>query len=213
MVVGSSTMPARYRHWYTQASAERHLEQRKGEGVVDGRGGGGAVLRPLHGLVHEVEAVRPGRLRLEGARALDEDVEELLEVLDVGGDRGVARRVDGLDVGADPESRLTSFPSFCAPLSEVAALFDSNLSRRSFLGQVVDSDLQRCTGFDSEHADLFLCHIFTQRPTTYRKIERSDGRGFGRQQLLADSIEIFISQEREKRDLSRPEIYKAFKPY
>ena len=51
---------------------ERHLEQRKGEETAHGRGGGG-VARPLHGLVHEVEAVRPGDLRLEGARALDED--------------------------------------------------------------------------------------------------------------------------------------------
>ena len=33
-------------------------------------------------------------------------------------------------VAIDSESRLTSFPSFCAPPSEVAALFDSNLSRR-----------------------------------------------------------------------------------
>ena len=32
---------------------------------------------------------------------------------------------------------------------------------------------------------LFLCHIFTQRPMNVRKIERSDGRGFGRQQLPA----------------------------
>ena len=32
---------------------------------------------------------------------------------------------------------------------------------------------------------LFLCHIFTQRPMTDRKIERSNGRGFGRQQLFS----------------------------
>ena len=82
--------------------------------------------------------------------------------------------------------------------SEVAVLFDSNLSRRPFLGQVVDLDLLLCTGFDLEHAVLFLCHIFTQRPMNDRKIERSDGRGFGRQQLLANSIEIFISHEKKK---------------
>ena len=75
---------------------ERHLEQRKGEGVVHRSRGGCAVARPLHGLVHEVEAVRPGHLRLKGARALDEDVEALLEVLHIGGDGGVARRVDCL---------------------------------------------------------------------------------------------------------------------
>ena len=43
-------------------------------------------------------------------------------------------------------------------------LFDWSLSRLAFLGQVVDLDLRLCTGFDSEHADLFLCLIFTQRP-------------------------------------------------
>ena len=59
----------------------------------------------------------------------------------------------------DSESHLTSFPSFCAPPSEVAVLFNLNLSRRPFLGQVVDLDLLLCTGFDSEHAVLFpgLC--------------------------------------------------------
>ena len=50
------------------------------------------------------------------------------------------------------------------------------------VGQVVYLDLLLCTGFDSEHAVLFLCHIFTQRPMTDRKIEQSDGRGFGQQQ-------------------------------
>ena len=88
-------------------------------------------------------------------------------------------------VAIDSESHLTSFPRFCAPPSEVAVLFDSNLSRCPFLGQVVDLDLLLCTGFDSEHSVLFLCHIFTQRPMTDRKIERSDGRSFGLQQLLA----------------------------
>ena len=87
-----------------------------------------------------------------------------------------------------------------------------NLSIRPFLGQVVDLDLLLCTGFDLEHAVLFLCHIFTQWPMTDRKIERSNGRGFGWQQLLANSIEIFISHEK-KSDLSRPEIYKAPKPW
>ena len=74
-------------------------------------------------------------------------------------------------------------------------LESQDLSRRPFLGQVVNLDLLLCTGFDSEHAVLFLCHIFTQRPMTDRKIERSDGRCFGRQQLLANSIEIFISHD------------------
>ena len=91
-------------------------------------------------------------------------------------------------VAIDSESRLTSFPRFCAPPSEFALLFDSTLSRLPFLGQVDDLDLLLCTGFNSEYVALFLCHIFTQRPITDRKIKRSDGRGFGRQQLLDNSI-------------------------
>ena len=64
-------------------------------------------------------------------------------------------------VAIDSESRLTSFPSFCVPPSDVAVLFDSNLSRRLFLRQVVDLDLLLCTGFNLKHAVLFLCHIST----------------------------------------------------
>ena len=40
-------------------------------------------------------------------------------------------------VAIDSESYQTSFPSFCAPPCEVALLFNLNLSRRPFLGQVV----------------------------------------------------------------------------
>ena len=98
----------------------------------------------------------------------------------------------------DSELHLTLFPSFCAQPSEVATLFNQNLSRRPFLRQVVNTDLLLCTGFDLEHVVLFLCHIFTQRPMTDRKIERSNGRSFGWQQRLADSIEIFISHEKEQ---------------
>ena len=101
-------------------------------------------------------------------------------------------------VSIDSESRQTSFQSFCAPPSEVAVLFDSNLSRLPFLGQVVDLDLLLCTGFDSEHAVLFLCHIFAQRRMNDRKIERSDGRCLGWQQLLADSIEISFHMKKKK---------------
>ena len=44
-----------------------------------------------------------------------------------------------------------------------------NLSRCPFFGLVFDLDLLLCTGFDLEHAVLFLCHRFTQRPmNTYR---------------------------------------------
>ena len=77
-------------------------------------------------------------------------------------------------VAIDSESHMTSLPSFFAPPPEDAVLFNSNLSRLPFLGQVVDLDLLLCTGFYSEHAVLFLCHSFTQRPTNDRKIERSD---------------------------------------
>ena len=70
------------------------------------------------------------------------------------------------------ESCETKFPSFCLQLSEVAVLFDSNLSRLPFLGQVVD---MLCTGFNLEHADLFLCHIFTQRQMNHLEIELNNG--------------------------------------
>ena len=45
------------------------------------------------------------------------------------------------------------------------------------LGQVVDSDLLLCTGFDLVHAVLFLyqSHIFTERPMNDRKIEAAMG--------------------------------------
>ena len=100
----------------------------------------------------------------------------------------------------------------CAQPSEVTALFNSNLSRHPFLGQVVDTDMLLCTGFDSEHAVLMICHIFAQRRMNDRKIQRSDGRCLGRQQLLADSKEISF-QMKKKSDSSWPEIYKALKPY
>ena len=92
-------------------------------------------------------------------------------------------------------------PSFCLPPSEVAVLLSSNLSRHPFLRQVVDLDLLLCTGSDLEREDLFQCHIFTQRPMDHRKIERSDERCFGRQQLLANYIQNFISHEKKARYL------------
>ena len=100
-------------------------------------------------------------------------------------------------IAIDSESCQTSFPSICAPPSEVAVLLNSNLSRRPFLWQLVDFDLLLCTGFDSEPAVLFLCHIFTQRPMNVRKIKRSDGRGFGRQQLLVNSMGSSFPNEKK----------------
>ena len=77
--------------------------------------------------------------------------------------------------------------------SEVAVLFPWDLSRLPFVGQGLQLlairfwsfrhvylDLLRCTGLDLENADLFLCHIFTQRPVNYRKIQRSCERCFRR---------------------------------
>ena len=75
------------------------------------------------------------------------------------------------------------------------AVWFLNLSRRPVLGQIVDLDLLLYTGFHLEHAVLFLCHIFTQWPMNDRKIERSNERGFSRKQLLANSIQNFISHE------------------
>ena len=91
-------------------------------------------------------------------------------------------------VAIDSELGLTLFPSFCAPPSEVSVLFNSYLSRRPFLRQVADTVLLLCTGFNSEDAVLFLCHIFAQRLINDRKI---DGRCLGWQQLRADSMKIF----------------------
>ena len=53
----------------------------------------------------------------------------------------------------------------------LSALFDWNLSRGPFLRQVSDLGLLLCTGSDSQHADFFLCPIFTQRPMHDRKVE------------------------------------------
>ena len=79
-------------------------------------------------------------------------------------------------------------------------LFYLNLSRRPFLRQVIASDLDLllCTGFNSEHVVLFLFHILTQKPITVRKIEQNNGRCFGLQQVLANSIEVFISHIKKK---------------
>ena len=67
-------------------------------------------------------------------------------------------------VAIDSESCQRLFPSFYDQQSEIAVLFYSILSRHPFLWQVVNLNLLLCTGINSEHADLFLCRIFTQRP-------------------------------------------------
>ena len=68
------------------------------------------------------------------------------------------------------ESRLTSFPSFCAPPSEVAVLFDSNLSRRPFFGQVVNLD-QMIKFHFSSHRPLFSKpDLFSPNPSPPRDL-------------------------------------------
>ena len=91
--------------------------------------------------------------------------------------------------------------------------------QRPFLRQVVDSDLLLCTGFDSEHAVLFLCHILTQRPMNDGKVRRIDGRCLGRRQWSATTSrrfhENFISHGKQKVTCSnpkfttQPEVYKT----
>ena len=56
-------------------------------------------------------------------------------------------------VAIDTESCERLFPNFCTLPSEVAVLFNWNLSRLSFLAHVVDLDLLFRTGFNKEHAE------------------------------------------------------------
>ena len=87
--------------------------------------------------------------------------------------------------------------SFCTQPSQAAVLFNSNLSRCPFLGQVVDLNVLLCTGFNSEHADLLLCPIFTQRSMNDRQIEQSNGQNFDQQQVLTNCREILIPYEKK----------------
>ena len=60
-----------------------------------------------------------------------------------------------LQTFVDSASCQTLFPSFHTVPSEVAVLFDQDLSRLSrcpFLEQAVDIEMLLCTGFDLEHA-------------------------------------------------------------
>ena len=98
-------------------------------------------------------------------------------------------------VTINSESRLTSFPSFCVPPSEVAVLFDLNLSRcrRPLLGQV-PAALHRI-GLGT------CCFVpmsyFSQIPMNDREIQQSNGRCLGRQQLLANSINILFHMKKK----------------
>ena len=78
--------------------------------------------------------------------------------------------------------------------SRCAVLFESEQMPFSLTGlQFRSASLHK---FDWEHAVLFLCHIFTQTPMNDRKMEWSDEQSFGGQQLLANSIENFISHSK-----------------
>ena len=117
----------------------------------------------------------------------------------------------------DSESCHKSFPSFCAPPSEVAVMFDWYLSRRSFIGQVVNLDQLVCTGLDSVYVDLILFPIFTQRPMNDQRRLRSDERCFDWKQLLPSSYELQSKISFHMKTisvvsaLSVPEIYKPLK--
>ena len=97
-------------------------------------------------------------------------------------------------VAIHSELRLTSFPSFCALPSEVAALFDSNLSRRPFLRQVVDTDPLLCTGLDSEHAVLFLCHILLRGERMIERFQVSEAMSVA---LVGNNFGNFMSHKKK----------------
>ena len=80
----------------------------------------------------------------------------------------------------------------------ICCAFNLNLSRPPFLRQVIDFDLLLCTGFETEHADLFLRHILTQRPMDDGNIELSNECCFGQWQLLSNFIGNFISHDKKK---------------
>ena len=81
--------------------------------------------------------------------------------------------------------------------TEVAVPINSNLSRCLLLRQVVNLDLLLWTELDSEHAVLFLCHIFTQRLLNDQKIERRDEYCFWLE--TADSLPQKISFHMNKK--------------
>ena len=57
-----------------------------------------------------------------------------------------------------------------------------------------------CTGFDLEHADLFLCHILTHRPPmTDRKIERRDSAALVRNNFSPFPLKLSFHMQEKKR--------------
>ena len=96
----------------------------------------------------------------------------------------------------------SSFPSLSSPPSEVAVLFDRNLSRRPFFSQVddwvVDWNLLLCKGFDTVLVDFYWCLVFTERPINDCKIEISNERGSDPLKVLAKSIESSLSRAKKR---------------
>ena len=108
-------------------------------------------------------------------------------------------------VAIDSESYLTSFPRFCAPPSEVAVLFDSNLSRLPFLGQVVD--------LDSIQNMLFCSYVIFLLRDQWLIERLSEAMGAALVRNNFSPIPSKFSFHMKKRsDSSRPAIYKALKP-
>ena len=93
-------------------------------------------------------------------------------------------------VAIDSGSYQRLFPSFCVPQNEVAVLFLWKLSSGPFLGHVVNLDLLLCTRLYLEHADLFLCVDFAQRPMNVWENKLSTESNFGLLQVIAKSIYI-----------------------
>ena len=98
----------------------------------------------------------------------------------------------------DAESRPTLPPSFWAQPSEVAVLFDLNLSRLPFHGQVVDfrsAALHRIQfgtcGF------VPMSYFYSDSETKEWLKDWAQQGDFGQQQLLANSIKNFISHEKK----------------
>ena len=92
-------------------------------------------------------------------------------------------------------------------------MFDWNLrkvlSKKPFLGQIINLD-----SFISEHADLFLFHISTQRPLAMndRKIEQRHVCNAVHLWSVTTSSNFSFHMKKES-DKSLPKIYNASKPF
>ena len=89
-------------------------------------------------------------------------------------------------------------------------LFDLNLSKHPFLGQVVNLDLLLCTGFDELHAELFPCLFFHLEINEWSKDWE---KRWVLLLLVTSSWEIHRNSNstKEQNPSSMPKIYKALK--